>query len=44
MTKNVIGFVLVDAPHSALNNSGSDAGDRTDNLVKVKTIRSGRDI
>lgn len=44
MTKNIVGLMLVDAPHSALNNSGSDAGDRTDNAVKVKTIRRGREI
>ena len=44
MAKNVIGFVLVDAPHSALNNSGSDAGERTDNAVKVKIIRKGYEI
>lgn len=39
MNNNVIGFLLVDAPHSALNNAGSDAGDRTDNIVRVKSIR-----
>lgn len=33
--------MLIDAPHSALNNAGSDAGDRTDNIVRVKTIRKG---
>lgn len=38
MVNNIIGFMLVDAPYSALNNAGSDAGDRTDNIVKVKTI------
>ena len=41
MSKNVIGFMLIDAPHSALNNAGSDAGDRTDNIVRVKAIRKG---
>ncbi len=44
MTKNVNGFMLVDAPHSALNNAGMDAGERTDNIVRVKTIRRGRDV
>ena len=39
MINNVIGFMLVDTPHSALNNAGSDAGDRTDNIVRVKSIR-----
>ena len=42
MAKNVIGFMLVDAPHSALNNAGIDAGERTDNIVRVKAIRKGR--
>ena len=36
--------MLVDAPHSALNNAGSDAGDRTDNIVRVKSIRRGRKV
>ena len=39
---NIVGLMLIDAPHSALNNAGSDAGDRTDNIVRVKTIRKGR--
>lgn len=34
--------MLIDAPHSALNNAGIDAGDRTDNIVRVKTIRKGK--
>ena len=38
----VVGFMLVDAPHSALNNAGSDAGERTENIVRVKKIRKGR--
>ena len=42
MSNNVVGLMLIDAPHSALNNAGSDAGDRTDNIVRVKTIRKGR--
>lgn len=44
MSKTVVGFILVDAPHSALNNAGADAGDRTDNIVRVKSIRRGRKI
>jgi len=36
--------MLVDAPHSALNNAGDDAGDRTDNIVRVKSIRRGRKV
>ncbi|KAF5086792.1 type I-B CRISPR-associated protein Cas7/Cst2/DevR [Methanobacterium aggregans] len=44
MSKTVVGFMLVDAPHSALNNAGSDAGDRTDNIVRVKSIRRGRKV
>ena len=41
MAKNIVGLMLIDAPHSALNNAGSDDGDRTDNIVRVKTIRKG---
>jgi len=41
MSNNVIGLMLIDAPHSALNNAGSDSGDRTDNIVRVKTIQKG---
>lgn len=44
MSKTVVGFMLVDAPHSALNNAGADAGDRTDNIVRVKQIRRGRKV
>jgi CRISPR-associated protein Cst2 len=44
MPKTVIGFVLVDAPHSALNNAGQDQGARTDNAVVVKVIRKGRSV
>ena len=42
--RNILGFMLIDAPHSALNNAGSDASERTDNIVRVKKIRKGRDI
>ncbi len=41
MAYNILGLMLIDAPHSALNNAGSDAGDRTDNIVRVKSIRKG---
>lgn len=41
--KNAIGFVLIDAPHSALNNAGADVGARTENTIAIKSIRRGRD-
>jgi len=44
MSKNILGFVLIDAPHSALNNAGQDAGARTENAVVVKVIRKGRSV
>jgi len=44
MSNTVVGLILVDAPHSALNNAGSDAGDRTDNIVRVKSIRKGNKV
>lgn len=44
MTRNAIGFILVDAPHSALNNAGIDVGERTENVTAVKTIRKGRKV
>lgn len=44
MSNIIVGLMLVDAPHSALNNAGSDAGDRTDNIVRVKSIRKGRKV
>ncbi|MBM3423402.1 MAG: type I-B CRISPR-associated protein Cas7/Cst2/DevR [Chlorobi bacterium] len=44
MSKNIIGFILIDAPYSALNNAGSDAGERTENTISVKSIRKGKDI
>ena len=44
MSNVIVGLMLVDAPHSALNNAGSDAGDRTDNIVRVKSIRKGRKV
>ncbi|MGH7886020.1 MAG: type I-B CRISPR-associated protein Cas7/Cst2/DevR, partial [Thermodesulfobacteriota bacterium] len=42
MSKHVIGLVLIDAPHSALNNAGTEASQSTENTVVVKTIRKGR--
>jgi CRISPR-associated protein Cst2 len=39
---NVNGFILIDAPASALNNAGPDTGARTENAVAVKKIRRGR--
>lgn len=44
MSKNILGFVLIDAPHSALNNAVQDAGARTENEVVVKVIRKGRSV
>jgi CRISPR-associated protein Cst2 len=44
MSKTIVGFMLVDAPHSALNNAGLDAGERTENIVRVKAIRRGRNV
>lgn len=38
MSNNVVGLMLIDAPHSALNNAGKDASERTDNTVRVKSI------
>jgi CRISPR-associated protein Cst2 len=43
MPKNIIGFMLVDAPYSALNNAGSDAGEKTENTVAVKSIRKDKE-
>ncbi len=44
MTRTVNGFMLIDAPHSALNNAGNDSSERTENIVRVKTIRKGRKV
>jgi CRISPR-associated protein Cst2 len=38
MSKNIIGFMLIDTPHSALNNAGTDVGAMTENTVAVKSI------
>ena len=40
----VNGLVLIDAPHSALNNAGLDAGTGTENAVAVKVLRRGRNV
>ena len=42
MTKHLIGFVLIDAPYSALNNAGEPKVRRYDNEVVVKTLKKGR--
>lgn len=42
MSKHLIGLTLIDAPYSALNNAGEDTSERTENIVKVKTLRKGR--
>ena len=39
MSKHVIGLVLIDAPHSALNNAGTEASQTTENIAVVKTLR-----
>ena len=41
MSKHLIGMVLVDAPHSALNSAGTEAGQATENIVAVKILRKG---
>jgi len=44
MTHTVNGFMLIDAPHSALNNAGNDSSERTENIVRVKAIRKGKKV
>lgn len=39
MSKHVIGLVLIDAPHSALNNAGAEASQAAENKIIVKTLR-----
>lgn len=41
MRKFIHGFILVDAPHSALNNAGNDASERTGNIIRAKSIKRG---
>jgi CRISPR-associated protein Cst2 len=43
-THTVNGFMLIDAPHSALNNAGNDSSERTENIVRVKAIRKGKKV
>ncbi|MBI3034936.1 type I-B CRISPR-associated protein Cas7/Cst2/DevR [Candidatus Woesearchaeota archaeon] len=44
MNRTLVGTILVDAPHSALNNAGQEAGSRTDNAIGVKKIKvSGKE-
>ena len=42
MSKHVIGLTLIDAPHSALNNAGTEASQATENIVAVKKLQRGR--
>lgn len=44
MSKNLIGLVLIDAPHSALNNAGTQPSQATENIVVVKTLRKGSQV
>lgn len=44
INKTVVGFVLIDAPHSALNMGQGDPNDADENKVPVKFIRRGREI
>jgi len=44
MVKNINGLILIDAPHSALNNAGTDSSERTENITRVKAIRKGRNV
>ncbi|NLK31693.1 MAG: type I-B CRISPR-associated protein Cas7/Cst2/DevR [Methanosarcina flavescens] len=44
MTRTVNGLMLIDAPHSALNNAGNDSSERTENIVRVKAIRKGKKV
>lgn len=38
----IVGLLFVDAPASALNNAGSEAGERVDNAIFVKAIRTSQ--
>ena len=42
MSKHLIGLTLIDAPHSALNNAGTEASQATENIVTVKKLQRGR--
>jgi CRISPR-associated protein Cst2 len=41
MSRHLIGLVLIDAPHSALNNAGTQASQAAENIVVVKVLRKG---
>lgn len=43
MSKNVLGLVLIDAPHSALNNDQADPAAADENESPTKVIRKGRE-
>lgn len=42
MSKHLIGLILIDAPHSALNNAGTEVSEATENIVAVKKFQKGR--
>ena len=42
MSKHLIGLTLIDAPHSALNNAGTEASQATENIVTVKKLQKAR--
>ena len=42
MSKHLIGFTLIDAPYSALNNADRPKDRPNDNIVVVKTLKKGR--
>lgn len=44
VSKNAIGFVLIDAPHSALNMGQSDPNESDENKIPVKFVRRGREM
>ncbi len=44
MTKNALGFVLIDAPHSALNMGQADPAAADENEIPAKVMRRGRDV
>jgi len=44
MSKNLIGLVLIDAPHSALNNDKIDESDPNENFVRIKSFRKGKQV
>lgn len=42
--RHIIGLMIIDAPHSALNNMGMEPGALTENVVSVKKIQIQQDI